>query len=53
MDIVIDSEIKTLKFFVDNINIKKIIIWVLHEIMFIKTLKFKTRNKYLKGYQKN
>jgi hypothetical protein len=40
-----------LKFFSKNCNIKKLIKWSCH--IFIKTIKFKTHNKYLKGYQKN
>jgi hypothetical protein len=43
--------IKILKFFSHNINIKKLIKWTSN--IFIKTIKFKTNNKYLKGYQKN
>ena len=45
-------EVKVLKFYSNNINIKKLIIWRNKKI-FIKTIKFKTNNKYLKGYQKN
>ena len=41
-----------LKFYCNNIDIKKVIKW-LNKIKFIKTIKFKTNNKYLKGYQKN
>ena len=33
-------------------NIKKLIKWSKFKI-FKKTIKFKTTNKYLKGYQKN
>ena len=44
--------IRILKFYNNNINIKKLIAWT-REIIFVKTLKFKTHNKYLKGYQKN
>ena len=43
---------KILKFFSYKINIKKVIKWT-DKFIFIKTLKFKTHNKYLKGYQKN
>ena len=43
--------IQVLKFYC-NLNIKKIIKWA-RKIIFIKTIKFKTNNKYLKGYQKN
>ena len=39
-----------LKFY-SNVNIKKLIKWASNN--FIKTIKFKTHNKYLKGYQKN
>ena len=42
---------KILKFYC-NINIKKLIKWSSLNI-FKKTIKFKTHNKYLKGYQKN
>ena len=41
-----------LKFYSNNINIKKLIKWS-KTSYFIKTIKFKTHNKYLKGYQKN
>jgi hypothetical protein len=41
-----------LKFYSSHINIKKLIKWS-DRINFIKTIKFKTNNKYLKGYQKN
>jgi hypothetical protein len=44
--------IKVLKFYNNNVNIKKLIKWS-KKIIFIKTIKFKTSNKYLKGYQKN
>ena len=44
--------IEILKFYSYNFNIKKIIKWS-NKIMFIKTTKFKTPQKYLKGYQKN
>jgi hypothetical protein len=44
--------IKILKFYSHRINIKKIITWLESKI-FIKTLKFKTHNRYIKGYQKN
>jgi hypothetical protein len=43
--------IKILKFHCINFNIKKLIKW--SNNIFIKTIKFKTNNKYLKGYQKN
>jgi hypothetical protein len=43
--------IKILKFYCHNVNIKKIIKWSSN--IFIKTIKFKIINKYLKGYQKN
>ncbi len=43
--------IKILKFYSKNVNIKKLIKWSSN--IFIKTIKFKTHNKYLKGYQKN
>jgi hypothetical protein len=41
-----------LKFYSYRVNIKKLIKWA-KKIIFIKTIKFKTNNKYLKGYQKN
>jgi hypothetical protein len=44
--------IKILKFYSYHLNIKKLIKWSKLNI-FIKTIKFKTNNKYLKGYQKN
>jgi hypothetical protein len=49
------SEIKILKFYSFHINMKKIIKWITwpKSEFFIKTIKFKTNNKYLKGYQKN
>jgi hypothetical protein len=43
--------IKILKFYSINVNIKKLIKWSSN--IFIKTIKFKTHNTYLKGYQKN
>jgi hypothetical protein len=43
--------IKILKFYCYNCNIKKLIKWSSN--IFIKTIKFKTNNKYIKGYQKN
>ena len=43
--------IKILKFYSINFNIKKLIKWSSN--IFIKTIKFKTHNKYLKGYKKN
>jgi hypothetical protein len=43
--------IKILNFYCFNCNIKKLIKWSSN--IFIKTIKFKTHNKYLKGYQKN
>jgi hypothetical protein len=45
------SEIKVLKFYSYTFNIKKLIKW--SDNIFIKTIKFKTPQKYLKGYQKN
>ena len=44
--------IKILKFYCNNIDIKKVIKWSNPNI-FKKTIKFKTQHKYLKGYQKN
>ena len=46
-----NGHIQVLKFYC-NLNIKKLIKWS-KKIIFIKTIKFKTNNKYLKGYQKN
>ena len=46
------NKINILKFFSKNFNIKKLIKWS-DAIIFIKTIKFKTHNKYLKGYKKN
>ena len=43
--------IEILKFYSYHFNIKKLIKWSSN--IFIKTLKFKTHHKYLKGYQKN
>ena len=43
--------IKILKFYSYHFNIKKLIKWSSN--IFIKTIKFKTNHKYLKGYQKN
>ena len=40
----------------ENMNIKKLIKWIItwpNSLFFIKPVKFKTNNKYLKGYQKN
>ena len=42
---------KTFYFWVENINIKKIIKWSYP--LFKKLLKFKTKNNYIKGYNKN
>ena len=39
------------KFFCDNVNIKKAIMW--NENFNFKILKFKTKNNYIKGYNKN
>ena len=47
-----ESEINILKFYSYHINTKKIVTWS-NSKFFIKTLKFKTPQKYLKGYQKN
>ena len=47
--------VNLLKFYSNNINVKKLIKclkWVKSKI-FIKTIKFKNNHKYLKGYQKN
>ena len=47
-----NGNIQVLKFYSNNVNIKKLIKYT-QKIIFIKTIKFKTHNKYLKGYQKN
>ena len=47
-----NKKIKILKFFSNYINIKKVINFSNSNI-FITTVKFKTKTKYLKGYQKN
>jgi hypothetical protein len=52
MNVVFKSCFKILKFYYVSINVKKLI-KLSNKIIFIKTVKFKTRNKYLKGYQKN
>ena len=44
--------IRILNFYSNYTNIKKLIKWSNLNI-FIKTITFKTCNKYLKGYQKN
>ena len=46
------GNVKVLKFYSNNVNIKKVIEWAKYKIIFIKTIKFKTHHKYLKGYQK-
>jgi hypothetical protein len=43
---------KIINFFIKNIHIKKIILFV-HYSKMIKTKKFKTKNNYIKGYNKN
>jgi hypothetical protein len=43
--------IKIIKFYRYYVNIKKLFKWSSN--IFIKTIKFKTNHKYLKGYQKN
>ena len=45
------GHVQVLKFYSNKINIKKLIKW--SSKIFIKTIKFKTNNTYLKGYQKN
>ena len=44
--------IKVLKFYSNNINIKKLIKWS-KIIFFDHLIKFKTKNNYIKGYNKN
>ena len=46
------TDMKTINFLIDKINIKKIIKWT---VLFKskKIIKFKTKNNYLKGYKKN
>ena len=46
------KQIKILKFFSNYINIQKLI-KISNSNIFIKTITFKTKTKYLKGYQKN
>ena len=46
------KNVQILKFLSNNFKIKKLII-TLKKNIFIKTINFKTHNKYLKGYQKN
>jgi hypothetical protein len=45
------KNINVLNFFFENINIKKIIIF--SHTKFIETIKLKTKNNYIKGYNKN
>ena len=47
----VSGNLQKLKFYSNHINIKKLIKWSSN--IFIKTIKFKTHNKYFKGYQKN
>jgi hypothetical protein len=47
-----NKHINVLKFYNNHINTQKLIKWST-KIIFIETIKFKTNNKYLKGYQKN
>ena len=49
--IILAKNIIILKFFIENIHVKKIIKWSKHAI--IKTIKFKTKKRYFKGYRKN
>ena len=44
---------KASKFFIQNINIKKIIKYSIAIKKTLKLLKFKTKNNYVKGYNKN
>ena len=43
---------RVLYFFIQNINVKKVIKWS-YPSKFIKSNKFKTKNNYMKGYYKN
>ena len=45
------GHIKVLEWFI-NRNVKKVIKWSKH-LKFNKTIKFKTKNNYIKGYNKN
>ena len=45
-----NDHIQILEWF-KNLNIKKVIKWSNHK--FLKTIKFKTKNNYIKGYNKN
>ena len=48
------KNIKMLKIYIDTIHIKKIIKWSDKKmIKMIKTIKFKTKNSYIKSYNKN
>jgi hypothetical protein len=40
-------------FLIQNIHNKKIIIWTIEGLKIIYTIKFKTKNNYIKGYNKN
>jgi hypothetical protein len=57
--IVNNSFLKSLKFWHDNINIKKFVKWSIYYFIkqtnnyAIKHIKFKTKNNYIKGYNKN
>ena len=54
------ASIKSLKFLIENINIKKIVCWKRKRKSikksssdYNKTIKIKTKNNYIKGYNKN
>jgi hypothetical protein len=46
-----NNNVNILKFFVENISVKKTIKWSKYK--FLKTIKYKTKNNYIKGYNKN
>ena len=51
--IIILSSMKIFMFLTQNIHIKKIIKWNIENFKIIDTIKFKTKNNYVKGYNKN
>ena len=51
MDASNNERIQVLKWLVENIPIKKVVKWSEHE--YVKTIKFKTKKQYFKGYEKN
>ena len=47
-----NEHIKILEWFIKNHNVKKVIKWS-KPLKFLITIKFKTKNNYIKGYNKN